>query len=117
MLEELDLTNMNIISVPEDMFLDNLFITNIILKSNYLINLDSDILAYLTNLRKLDLSFNLFMGLGEHFFNEGLFFVQGRFKSSLVLSVLLINCAQANLYTSQAHLLNKSIQICLRTLY
>ena len=74
MLEELDLANMNIISVPEDMFLDNLFLTNIILKSNYLINLDSDILAYLTNLRKLDLSFNLFMGLGEHFFNEGLFF-------------------------------------------
>ena len=79
MLEELDLANMNIISVPEDMFLDNLFLTNIILKGNYLINLDSDILAYLTNLRKLDLSFNLFMGLGEHFFNEGLFFVQGRF--------------------------------------
>ena len=73
MLEELDLANMNIISVPEDMFLDNLLMTNIILKSNYLINLDSDILAYLTSLRKLDLSFNLFMGLSEHFFNEGLF--------------------------------------------
>ena len=86
MLAELDLTNMNIISVPEDMFLDNLFLTNIILNSNYLINLDSDILAYLTNLRKLDLSSNLFMGLGEHFFNEGLFCPRKIYTGSSVFS-------------------------------
>ena len=96
MLEVLDLADMNIISVPEDMFRDNLFMTNIILKSNYLINLNSDILAYLTSLRKLDLSFNLFMGLGEHFFNEGLFFVQGRFLGFISVTHKL--CTSKSVY-------------------
>ena len=62
---------MNLISIPDNMFQENIFLTTINLSSNYLVSLDSHIIATATNLLQLDLSRNLFMGLDETFFKAG----------------------------------------------
>jgi len=67
-LESIHLANMNLISIPDNMFQENIFLTTVNLSSNYLVSLDSHIIATMTNLHKLDLSHNLFMGLDETFF-------------------------------------------------
>ena len=70
-LEIVHLANMNLISIPDNMFQENIFLTTINLSSNYLVSLDSHIIATMTNLHQLDLSHNLFMGLDETFFKAG----------------------------------------------
>ena len=62
---------MNLISIPDNMFQENIFLTTVNLSSNYLVSLDSHIIATMTNLHMLDLSHNLFMGLDETFFKAG----------------------------------------------
>ena len=70
-LEEVHLSKMNIISIPSDMFTDNIFLKTINLSSNYLVNIDNSIIDSLSHLHFLDLSSNLFMGLEETFFKSG----------------------------------------------
>ena len=62
---------MNIISLPEDTFSDNPSLATVNLSSNYLVTIDTQMISSLTNLRYLDLSFNLIMGLKEDFFKAG----------------------------------------------
>ena len=62
---------MNIISIPSDMFNDNILLKNINLSLNYLVTIESSIIDSLTSLQFLDLSSNLFMGLEEDFLKSG----------------------------------------------
>ena len=62
---------MNIISIPSDMFNDNILLKNINLSFNYLVTIESSIIDSLTSLQFLDLSSNLFMGLEENFLKSG----------------------------------------------
>ena len=62
---------MNIISIPSDMFSDNIFLKTINLSSNYLVTIDNGIIDSLRHLQVLDLSSNLIMGLEENFFKSG----------------------------------------------
>ena len=70
---------MNIISLPEDTFSDNPSLATVNLSSNYLVTIDTRMISSLTNLRYLDLSFNLIMGLKEDFFKAGI--VRVKFSS------------------------------------
>ena len=70
-LEAVHLSKMNIISIPSDMFTDNIFLKTINLSSNYLVTFDNGIIDSMRHLQVLDLSSNLIMGLEENFFKSG----------------------------------------------
>ena len=69
-LEAVHLSKMNIISIPSDMFTDNIVLKTINLSSNYLVTIDNGIIDSMRHLQVLDLSSNLIMGLEENFFNQ-----------------------------------------------
>ena len=83
-LESLDLSEMNIVSLPDSMFSENPHLKHLNLSHNYLVNIDNSIISssVINNLHSLDISHNMFMGMQQEFFEAGKYF-GGCLQSSL----------------------------------
>jgi len=69
-LEEIQLAETNLVSVPVEIFQENRKLKMINLSSNYLISLENELLSQAPALVFLDLSHNLFMGLEQNLLNR-----------------------------------------------